>query len=100
MQYSVFECQLTEKKFWELYGKLTNSLQQSWDQEKNNDSEETDQEEYGAEWIMKDEKPDQWSVEDSSNSVRVYRLCANCVEQIQIIGVEKQKKEEQDIIII
>ena len=83
-----------------LYGELAKLLQQAWDQEKSSDSEETDQEDYGAEWIMKDEKQGEWSAEDSSNSIRIYRLCANCVEQIQIIGVEKKREEEQDIIII
>ena len=50
----------------------------------------------GSEEKGQDEDPE----EKSSNSIRVYRLCGTCVEQIRIIGVEKKKKEDSDIIII
>ena len=82
VQYSVFECELTEGRFLELYGKLADLLQETGDHEDHEESEE--------------EKTE----ENSSNSIRIYRLCKNCVEQIQVIGVEKQRPEDEDIIII
>lgn len=85
----MFECELTEKKFWELYAKLTVLLQQAQDQKGNIDSEKI---ETAIAWNPNEE--------NSSNSIRVYRLCGACVEQIRIIGTEKQKKEDSDIIII
>lgn len=78
VQYSVFECELTEKKFWELYGKLSKLLQMT-------DTSKTD---------------DQEAWKDSSNSIRIYRLCGACMEQIRLIGAEQTKKEDSDIIII
>lgn len=37
---------------------------------------------------------------EEPDSIRIYTLCENCVEKIQIIGVEKEKKEEEPVIII
>lgn len=83
----MFECELTEKRFRELYGKLAKLLQQAQHPVVHADMEEKSEDntvDFGA----------------SSNSIRVYRLCRGCVEQIRIIGVEKTKAEDQDIIII
>lgn len=77
VQYSVFECELPEKKFWELYGKLSELMQMTCPSNKDKQGEE-----------------------DSSNSIRVYRLCGACSEQIRVIGVEKKREEDSDIIII
>ena len=78
VQYSVFECELPEKKFWELYGKLSELMQMTCPEASDSQGEN----------------------EESSNSIRIYRLCGGCIEQIRVIGVEKQRKEESDIIII
>lgn len=78
VQYSVFECELSEKKFGELYGKLSGLMQMTCPEDSDNQEKN----------------------EESSNSIRIYRLCGRCVEQIRVIGVEKQREEESDIIII
>ena len=92
VQYSVFECELTEKRFRELYGKLSVLLQQT-------QGEHAKQKESHSRKDL-EQRQNEDIDENSSNSIRVYRLCGTCVEQIRIIGVEKKHKEDGDIIIV
>lgn len=127
VQYSVFECELTEKKFGELYGKLAALLQQAQNLNNNRENRgrrwmddlgktastdnQTTESWNPAEDDWLDHEPEEdpireelgnWNqgMSESSNSIRVYRLCGACAEQIRIIGVEQRKKEDSDIIII
>lgn len=67
-----------KRNLGELYGKLSGLMQMTCPEDSDNQEKN----------------------EESSNSIRIYRLCGRCVEQIRVIGVEKQREEESDIIII
>lgn len=65
MQYSVFECQISQKRFEELYGKLA--------------------------LLMSD---------STEGSIRFYRLCGKCGQEIQELGVPKKNCGWDDTIIV
>lgn len=66
VQYSVFECKLSEKQYEKLYVKLKE--------------------------LMKNSKED---------TIRIYRICKNCEENLTILGTEKiERWEEKDVIIL
>ena len=80
----MFECELTDRRFRELYAKLADLLQQALQiEEKQEEKDEEEEKKNG-----------------SVNSIRIYQLCKNCVEEIRVIGVEKEQIEKEKIIII
>ena len=66
VQYSVFECKLSEKQYEKLYVKLKE--------------------------LMKNSKED---------TIRIYRICKNCEDNLTILGTEKiERWEEKDVIVL
>lgn len=66
VQYSVFECKLSEKQYEKLYVKLKE--------------------------LMKNSKED---------TIRIYRICKNCEDNLIIIGTEKiERWEKKDVIVL
>lgn len=65
VQYSVFECTLTDARFQQLYKKLLNLCCKS-----------------------------------EADSIRIYTLCENCTRKIVTMGLCKEKKDTDSVIII